>query len=1545
MTEERLKKSLTQKIFRVLVALILCPIVLLWSTVVLLYIQPIQDYTIERICSAINKKYNYNISIGNFRLSFPLTATIEDFEIGKEDKNILKGEQIEADIRLIPLLKGEIEVNYISIDNTEVDTRNLIETTHITGHIGHFRTTARNIDLKSECANIRQFYLTDSNAEITINKKEENDSTKNGTNWIVNLHKGTVSNIRLKINFSDDTTRISTNIAQLKVNEATANLGNEHFAIESISLQNSSAEYHRGTLPDSIAPLDHLCAKDINFESGLLSYSPSYTSAEIREFTLTQKDGFRLNRLSLLAKADSTAITLNRLSMATAGGTTLSGNVTIPLAAIKKEGEGKINGKVKLHIEKSDLRRIITTSLYKSIDFLPDSLLDASMQISGNTKKLHIDTLSVTVPQLSRIGAKGTISNINDRENISASVNFNGYISDLARVINMQSTPESLARETLLLQGSASLEQALYSLAIRMRTGEGRASIRANYNIKENSYKADIRSREINLSNILPNVPLHKLTMSIKGEGKGTHIFDKETRYNCDLRIDTLIYDTLSVGSVALTARQINSLSSVILDSYDPNLALRVSSATHIDTTLITNSSHIELKNIILDKIGLTNAPLEGAMTLDIEASTNMKERHHLKIKGNNFKLLTPNKSYTPAPLNFAAMTSPDTSYVNINTGDLTMSGTMSTGYSGVIEALEKIKNLYFKARTSEHTLYYVNDYEKELPVFSLNINCGQQNIVSNFLRFKNIDFNNAAIDIRLNDKKEINGRGGVYGFKSKEIQLDTVQLSLRQDSNLIRYFAGVRTRSLDPEQKKLKFYSALFGTVKKDSITTNFVFRDNNDHIGARLKLFTHLGPQKLKLHFDPDAIILGHTFHFNHDNHLSIEKDFAIRSDIELSDSLNSGVRIVSSNDTTQLRDLSVELFNVDLKALTGLLPFAPDVSGILNADLHYRDIKGEMLISSDIFCNDIVYNGTSIGNGIIELVYLPKEEHRHCIDLSVLHNDNRILNVYGDYYSDSIVPAIDGEAVLTHFPLKLSEAFLKESGLQLDGYIDGNMKVSGSFDNLQNNGEIHFDSVSADAPMFGAKLHLKDDRVAIKENKLIFDNFDIYAHGSTPFKINGSINMENLLNPEFSLMMRANDYQIVNAKKQKGNLLYGNMSINFTSFVRGRLDALQVNGSATLLGKSNITYVMQETPLATENELDGLVQFVNFADTTQMDAIEIPTVDFGNLNMNITLNIEEGARINADFDENRSSYIELQGGGNLYLTYTSEAGVNLTGRYTLNNGLLKYTLPIIPLKTFKISDGSYINWTGDIMNPSLNITALERMTSSVTMDDGSSQAVAFDVGVVLTNTLDNMGLNFTLSAPENAAVQNELNSIDKETLNKYAVTMLITGAYLGSNGGITVSNAISSFLDARINDIAGNAMKSIDINVGITDVDNNETGGTYKNYSFSFTKRFWNNRLTIVIGGEVNSGEAANRNNSFINNVSLEWKLSEQGNRYIRLFYDKNYESILEGEITETGVGYIYKRKLDNLKELIIFKKKDEKQPAVLRSIESTKKEGKE
>ena len=64
--------------------------------------------------------------------------------------------------------------------------------------------------------------------------------------------------------------------------------------------------------------------------------------------------------------------------------------------------------------------------------------------------------------------------------------------------------------------------------------------------------------------------------------------------------------------------------------------------------------------------------------------------------------------------------------------------------------------------------------------------------------------------------------------------------------------------------------------------------------------------------------------------------------------------------------------------------------------------------------------------------------------------------------------------------------------------------------------------------------------------------------------------------------------------------------------------------------------------------------------------------------------------------------------------------------------------------------------------------------------------------------------------------------------------------------------------------------------------------------------------------------------NRDESFIDNVSIEYRLDNSGTRYIKVFHDKNYESVLEGEVIETGAGIVL-RKGKPTGELFIFRNK--------------------
>ena len=364
--------------------------------------------------------------------------------------------------------------------------------------------------------------------------------------------------------------------------------------------------------------------------------------------------------------------------------------------------------------------------------------------------------------------------------------------------------------------------------------------------------------------------------------------------------------------------------------------------------------------------------------------------------------------------------------------------------------------------------------------------------------------------------------------------------------------------------------------------------------------------------------------------------------------------------------------------------------------------------------------------------------------------------------------------------------------------------------------------------------------------------------------------------------------------------------------------------------MLGKTNMTYVLRDSPINTDNRLEELVKFVDFADSTQQ-VIERPPIS--GLNMDMTLNIDNDARIRCDINQEHSNYIDLTGGGQLRMQYNPVEDLLISGRYTLANGEMKYSLPVIPLHTFNIKDGSFVEFTGDPGNPRLNITATERLRATVNDETSNTRSVEFETGVVITKTLKDMGLQFIIEAPEDMTVNEQLNMMSVEERGKVAVTMLTTGMYLvdGNTKAFSMNGALSSFLQTEINNITGNALRTLDLSLGV-DNSTDAAGNSHIDYSFKFARRFWNNRLKVVVGGKVSTGnEMPGQNNTFFSNVTFEYRLSPTSNQYLKLYYDRDTYDYLEGNVGEFGVGYMWRRKLSHLKEIFQFKSEKPSMPS--------------
>ena len=83
-----------------------------------------------------------------------------------------------------------------------------------------------------------------------------------------------------------------------------------------------------------------------------------------------------------------------------------------------------------------------------------------------------------------------------------------------------------------------------------------------------------------------------------------------------------------------------------------------------------------------------------------------------------------------------------------------------------------------------------------------------------------------------------------------------------------------------------------------------------------------------------------------------------------------------------------------------------------------------------------------------------------------------------------------------------------------------------------------------------------------------------------------------------PTADLKLLAENYTLLDAPRTRESLIYGKIFVDLNATVRGPLDALTMRGNMNLLGNTDVTYVLTDSPLTVEDRLEGLVTFTSFA-----------------------------------------------------------------------------------------------------------------------------------------------------------------------------------------------------------------------------------------------------------------------------------------------------------------------------------------------------------
>lgn len=1488
--------------------ILLTPILLFVVLMVLLYVPPVQNFLRKQATSYASEATGMQINVGRIDLRFPLNLLVRDVEVIQVPDTLLTLGSLNVHVQAMPLFKGKIEVDDITLQQVTVNSADLIEGMKIRGVLGRFFLESHGVDLTNETAVINHVELSDTHIGLVLNDTtttEKPDTVSSPVNWKVNLHALNLKNVSFSMQLPADTIRMAARVSEASVKDVSADLKHQFYGLRSFLLTGTSVNYDTGNT-QAVEGFDpsHIALRDIRIGIDSVLYRGRNMNAVIREFSMNERSGLSVTSLTGRVFADSTVIRIPDFRLLTPHSEmNLTAQTYWELVNIPTTG--RLTARFNALIGKQDVMLFaggLPEAFKEAYPFRP---LVVQAGTEGNLKSMQISRFKVNLPGAFSLEGGGELYNLTDSTTRSAALDLKmqtGNLNFLTALGGMTPGAPLVIPDSMLLDARLGMEGTKYDARLLLKEGEGRLGLTAALNSTTEAYTADLHIEDLQINHFLPKDSIYEFSASLAAHGRGFDFTSYKTAAALKATIDKLHYGDYKVSGIGLTGTVKNAVANAQLTSDNPLLKMTADAEYHL-------AHHYPDGKVGLNVTGLDTEKLFGVSL------------------GKN--------SGKPLDLQFTGEVRKERVFTHLTAGDLKLNLSARAG----LELLIRQSTHFADVLTKQLEAKELNHAElrKALPTAVFSFSAGQDNPMAWYLATQNISYHDASAKLGCAPDWGINGKVALHTLKIDTLQLDTIFFTLKQDTSRINLRGGVIN---GPKNPQISFTSILTGEIRdKDAELVAQYINDKGKTgllFGVNAKpLYGGRGKGNgLALTLVPEEpVIAFHKFRFEeHHNWIYLHKNMRVYANVDMQDNEGMGIRMQSlPSDTVSLQNMDVELRRIRLEEVFSILPYMPQITGLLSAEAHYIQTEKSLELSAEASIDELTYERQRIGDVALGATWLPGEQGKQYVNTYLTHEGTEIMVADGALY-----PAVSGKdsivvnSTLEHFPLSIANVFVPDQMVTLSGDMDGDLHITGYTDSPLVNGGLSLDSVSVYARQADARFIFDNRPIQVQNNRIVFDKFAIYTTSQNPFSIDGYVDFRDMSRPMANLKLFAENYTLLNAKRTKESMVYGKVFVDLDATVRGPLDGLMMRGNVNLLGNTDVTYVLTDSPLTVQDRLSDLVTFTSFADTTSLNKEEESTLSLGGLDMIMTIHIDPAVRLKADLSADRSSRVELEGGGDLSLQYTPQGDLTLTGRYTLSGGMMKYALPVIPLKEFQIQNGSYVDWTGNPMDPLLNFKATERMRASVTQEDGTSRMVNFDISIVVKNRLDNLSLAFEIDAPDDASVQNQLAGMGPDERSKQAVAMLATGIYLADSGGgsgmnLNMGAALNSVLASQINALTGN-MKNASLSFGVEDHDDSDAGGKRTDYSFRYSQRFFNDRFQIVLGGKVSTGaNATNDVESFIDNISLEYRLDQSGTRYIRLFHNKNYESVFEGEITETGVGLVLRKKMDRLSELFIFKKK--------------------
>ncbi|ASZ10339.1 translocation/assembly module TamB [Chitinophaga pendula] len=720
---------------------------------------------------------------------------------------------------------------------------------------------------------------------------------------------------------------------------------------------------------------------------------------------------------------------------------------------------------------------------------------------------------------------------------------------------------------------------------------------------------------------------------------------------------------------------------------------------------------------------------------------------------------------------------------------------------------------------------------------------------------------------------------------------------------------------------------------------------------------LLSFLPANVMELSIKPDLLLNRLKWNVGEHNIVRLRDGLPDSAHLKLSYKEQS-IALVTQSDSTTFPAVNAQIKDFQLSTITGLL--AADTllaTGILNGEATARNLDKSPLIAANIQLDSLTFRGSKLG--ILKADVQTPQPNQYKLAANLSGNDNNI-NIEGTYDS-----TINANVDIAKLNMASLEAFTFGQVTQMQGSMDGQFTVAGTPSKPQVNGKLHFNDAGGNIAYIGSTLRLPDETLLFDQKGITLNKLVIADSLNNELVVNGQIQTNDFSNFQFLLDVNAEDFMALGEQKSQDQWIYGPAFIDAKAKIRGTLDLPRVDVSVTLRDKSKVTVSMPSSDPGV-SEREGVIVFVdkdNPIDSsliTNQDTTRFQNPRLKGIIFSGNAEITPASTIKMIIDPQNGDFVEAKGTANINATLDPSSKMSLTGRYELQEGKYEMSLNQLIKRSFDIVKGSVITFNGDAMDADLDITA-KYTANAQAMDlvadqlgnmnetdrNKYKQRLPFEVYLMIKGNLAKPDISFRLDMPERernafgGSVYNRLKQINQVTseLNKQVMGLLVLGSFipddpmaaLSGGGGVeqAARQSVSKILSQQLNNLAGNLIKGVDINFDLQSRQDYSTGSAQEstNLNVGVSKRLFNDRLTVSVGSNIMlQGQAQQNTSSLVGDISAEYQLTADGRYRVRIYQRNATETIVQGQVVETGVAFMIVMDYDEFREIFRRSRKD-------------------